>query len=90
MKRILQFLIYTLVFFSTLASAEEKPVDKFRIALSGYFISVYESTVSLTEPNLGAGVSISPEDTLGLDTRQNVFRLDGYYRFNNEHGLTYS
>lgn len=90
MKRIIQLAIYTLLFCSTIASAEEKPIDNFRVSLGGYIITTYESTVSLTEPNLGAGISISPEDTLGLDTRQTVFRLDGYYRFNKSHGLTYS
>ncbi len=98
MKQIIQVIIYVLVFSSTLAYAEEKTevktekkvVDKFRIALGGYFITGYDSAISLTDPDIGAGVAFSPEDTLGLDTRQNVFRLDGYYRFNKEHGLSYS
>ncbi|WP_455207001.1 hypothetical protein [Kaarinaea lacus] len=71
--------------------AEEKEVaDKFRIAIGGYTIPSMDTTVSLTEATLGAGVSISPQDTLGLDTQYTVLRLDGYYRFNKKHSLTYS
>lgn len=70
--------------------AEEEVPDKFRIALGGYTLVRYESIVSLTDANLGAGISISPEDTLGLDTKQSVIRLDGYYRFTKTHALTYS
>lgn len=90
MKFLIQLAIYSLLFCSAIVSAAEEIDDKFRIALGGYFVTGYDSTISLTEPELGAGVSISPRDTLGLDARQNVFRLNGYYRFNKEHGLSYS
>ena len=69
---------------------EEKVVDKFRIALGGYTIPSMDSTVSLTDADLGAGVSVSPQDTLGLESQYTVLRLDGHYRFNNKHALTYS
>jgi len=72
------------------AHAEEGLPDKFKIAIGGYAVGRYDSTMSLTEPTLGAGVSISPEDTLGLDLKQTVTRLDGYYRFTPKHALTYS
>lgn len=72
------------------AYAKEDALDKFRIAIGGYTLARHESEVSLTQPDLGTGVSISPEDTLGIDTTQTVFRLDGHYRFNRHHALTYS
>jgi hypothetical protein len=64
--------------------------DKFEISVGGYSVYRYESAVSLTETNVGAGISISPRDTLGLDGEQTVFRLDGRYRFNTNHALTFS
>lgn len=64
--------------------------DKFEIAVGGYSVDRYESAVSLTETNLGAGISISPRDTLGLDGEQTVLRLDGLYRFNSKHAMTFS
>lgn len=72
------------------AHAEEAPVDKFKIAFGGYSLSRYESTLSLTEKNLGVGASIDPQSTLGMTNERTVFRLDGHYRFTNEHALTYS
>ena len=70
--------------------AEETVPDKFRIALGGYSVFRYDSLMSLTDTNLGAGISISPEDTLGLKTEQSVVRLDGHYRFTDVHALTFS
>lgn len=76
--------------FAIQARAEEPLPDKFKFAVGGYAVGRYDSTMSLTEPNLGAGASISPQDTLGLDLEQTVTRLDGYYRFTPKHALTYS
>jgi len=72
------------------AQAEDVIPDRFRIALGAFSVLRYDSIMSLSDPDLGAGISITPEDTLGLQTEQSVLRLDGYYRFNKEHGLTYS
>jgi len=85
-------LVGVLLFMVTMppANAEAPATDKFMIALGGYSVFRYDSIMSLTEPNLGAGISISPEDTLGLNTEQSVVRLDGYYRFTDAHALTYS
>jgi len=70
--------------------AKEVIPDRLKIALGGYTVIRSDTTMSLTEPNLGAGISISPEDTLGLESKQTVLRLDGYYRFTKEHALTFS
>jgi len=71
-------------------NAQESGADKFKIALGGYALTRYESTLALTEANTGLGVSISPEDTLGVKREQAVFRVDGRYRFNNRHSVTFS
>lgn len=85
-------ILFSALFFVAFnpVQAEEEVPDKFRISLGGYTLVRYDSTVSLTDANLGAGVSISPEDTLGLRTNQTVLRLDGHYRFTKKHALTYS
>jgi hypothetical protein len=72
------------------AHAEENVPDKFKIAIGGYAVGRYDSNLSLTESTLGAGASIDPQTTLGLDLEQTVTRLDGYYRFTPKHALTYS
>ncbi len=73
---------------SSPAMAQED--DKFEISVGGYSVFRYESAVSLTKTNLGAGISISPRDTLGLNGEQTVFRLDGRFRFNSNHAMTFS
>ena len=82
-------LVTSLVMLAT-SPAMAQEDDKFEISAGAYSVFRYESTVSLTETNLGAGISISPRDTLGLDGEQTVFRLDGLYRFNARHALTFS
>ena len=86
------FIVVLALFLVTtnVAHAKEEIPDQFRIALGGYVVVRYDSVMSLTDPDLGAGLSISPEDTLGLKTEQSVLRLDGYYRFSKTHALTYS
>ncbi len=90
MKRFILFSVCYLIVSVSYVYASENEPDKFRIALGGYVVTTFDSTISLTEPNIGAGISLSPEDTLGLDHRQTVLRLDGYYRFNKTHALSYS
>ena len=70
--------------------AEDSVPDKFNISIGAYSVFRTDATISLTEPGLGAGITISPEDTLGLDSEQTVLRLTGYYRFTKEHALNYS
>jgi hypothetical protein len=90
MSKINIFMALILLACFSAVVAEDKVPDKFKIALGGYSVIRYDSAMSLTERNLGAGISISPEDTLGIDNKQTVLRLDGYYRFSKEHALSYS
>ena len=84
--------LLTAMFMATFnqAYAEDAVPDKFKIALGAYAVLRYDTLLSLTEPNLGAGVAINPDVALGLNAEQSVLRLEGYYRFNNKHGLSYS
>ena len=89
-KKYFIFLTVLIMAVTSYAHAKEKIPDRFRIALGGFAVVRYDSLMSLIEPNLGAGISISPEDTLGLSTEQVVLRLEGYYRFTKKHAMTYS
>lgn len=90
LKKTTFLLVTMLVATTNLAHAGDAVADKFKISLGGYTVVRNDTTLSLTEPTLGAGISIDPEDTLGLDTKQTVLRLDGYYRFTKKHALTFS
>jgi len=72
------------------AQEDEAVPDRFKISVGRYALSRYESTLSLTDPDLGIGVSFRPADTLGLQTEQSVLRIDGHYRFTRHDALTYS
>ena len=89
-KKFFIFLVVLIIATTSHVHAKEKIPDQFRIALGGFAVVRYDSLMSLTEPNLGAGISISPEDTLGLSSEQVVLRLEGYYRFTKKHAMTYS
>jgi hypothetical protein len=82
--------VIMLIATANFAYAEEAVPDEFKIAFGGYSVFRYDSTISLTEPEIGAGISISPEDTLGLKGTQTVLRLTGHYRFSRKHALIYS
>jgi len=86
----LLLLVISLFAMMNLARAEEVEADKFRFAIGGYAIARYDSSVSMTDPDLGAGISIDPQDTLGMDFKSTVLRIEGYYRFHPKHALTYS
>ena len=72
------------------SEAMELSEHKFHLLLGGYVVTNADMTVSLTERNTGAGISISPEDTLGIDIQQSVGFLGGYYRFTPVHRLDFS
>jgi len=70
--------------------AEGSPNDDFQISAGGYAITRYDATMSLTDIGAGVGLSLTPTDTLGWDTKQTVIRVDGHYRFNRTHALTFA
>ena len=84
------FGLVVLLAVSCQVQAEEVVQDKFKFSLGGYALAQFDTTISLTDPDLGAGIAFSPEDTLGLKTDNSVLRIDGYYRFTPKHALTYS
>jgi hypothetical protein len=69
--------------------ADEPAPDKFRIAIGGFTTNRVDSSLSLTGSDVGVGASISPRDTLGIELESTVLRIEGHYRFNDEHALTY-
>jgi hypothetical protein len=84
------FVAIPLLAVVNLVKAEEPAQDKFRLSVGGYFLTRYNSTISMQDPDLGAGISISPQDTLGIDIENTVLRVEGYYRYSPKHALTYS
>lgn len=58
--------------------------EKFRLSLGSNTIYRADNSLSLTERNLGTGVSISPTETLGVDMEISVFKLDSHYKISED------
>lgn len=72
-----------------LGHAQSDLDDRFSIS-PGLFISDWGTKTQLNSDTLGQGTIIDFEDDLGLDSKDNVFRVDGYFRFNERHRLDFS
>lgn len=62
--------------------------DRFSISL-GLFITDRDTQTKL-DGTADTGTPINLEEDLGLDASDNVFRVDGYYRFNERHRFDFS
>ena len=60
------------------AASEDSPWERFSIGLGGLLVGM-DSTARFGPA--GAGIQISLEDLLGMDTSTNSFRLEGAWRF---------
>ena len=68
--------------------SKDTPWEKFSLN-AGYFISNTSTDLSLGS---GLGVTVDVEELLGLDTTNNVFRIDAFWRFtdNRRHRLDFT
>ena len=64
--------------------------DRGKIGVGGYALSDFDANITLEDADSGAGISISPIETLGMDFNTTVFRIDGGYRFSNAHSMQFS
>ena len=89
MKIIASVMLGSLLLVSQ-AVAGEVTGDRWKIGVGGYALSDFDANITLEDANSGAGVSISPIETLGMDFNTTVFRVDGGYRFSDAHSLLFS
>jgi len=75
---------------SALADDVSTDFNRVKLSMGSYIVSRADSTISLNERDLGVGVTIDPQETLGTDLEQSVFRIDGAYRFNPRHSVQFS
>lgn len=64
--------------------------EQFTLTVGAYKVFRYDSTALLASREFGVGLAFSPEDLLGLDSRQTVLRLEGAWHFRPSHALTFS
>ncbi len=75
-----------------IAFAEDPLPDKFKIDIGVFSVTNIDTTVSLAAfaGPVGVGARIDFEDQLGLESREKVPRLDGYYRFGKRSRVDFS
>jgi len=72
------------------AKAETEDEEKFSISV-GLFVTSRDSKTRLdAQGNSMDGTTVDVEGELGLDTSDSVFRVDGYYKFNEKHRINFS
>ncbi len=86
---VFKLLFYVFVTFSTLLLQAEEPLpDNWQVRLGAYLVSDQNTEFKLSENGVGAVINL--QDVLGMETRAQVFRLDGYYRFTPKHSVEFS
>lgn len=80
--------IATLLLLSHGACLADDSWERVKLSAGAFDIFHYDSTLSLTETNLGLGVSFTPQDTLGWSSEQTLTRIDGLFRFSRAHALS--
>jgi len=88
-KSILCALAATLLLYLPTASAQEEDFDHYSISL-GVFLTDRASKTRLDGSLGDSGSDIDLESDLGLNRSDTVFRIDGYYRFNERHRIDIS
>jgi hypothetical protein len=74
----------------SVSEAEEQFPDRFMIRLGGYTVRNADTIMRLDANNLPIGTYVDFQKTLGGETTSTVLWLDGMYRFNEKHALTFS
>jgi len=86
MKKILLSALLLLATLNLHAEIE----DRFKISLGAMHVINFETEMQIAPKGVPVGVRINTQDQLKMQNDTNVFRLDGYYRFDNVHSIDFS
>jgi opacity protein-like surface antigen len=87
-KNILNLTVAILLFMAAPAAADSVDGDRFSLSL-GVFITDRDTEAEL-DGSIDDGTNTDFEKDLGLDSSDTVFRVDGYFRFNERHRVDFS
>lgn len=71
------------------AAAGTDDVERFSVSL-GVFLTDRDTKTQLDGETPGSGTDVDLEEDLGLKKSDSVFRIDGYFRFNEKHRVDFS
>jgi hypothetical protein len=61
---------------------DEPPPERFVIRIGGFLVDTFDTTFRLDSQQVPIGTVINLEDSLNVDSSENVLRIDGGYNFN--------
>jgi hypothetical protein len=64
--------------------------DKWKVSVGSMFVTNFETEMQLSPKDYPVGVRINTKDQLGMESETAVFRVGGYYRFNDKHNINIS
>lgn len=82
------YLFVVMLFAVPVVQAQSIDGDRFSISLGVFFTD--RDTETALDGTTATGTPTDLESDLGLDSSDNVFRFDGYYRFNDRHRVDFS
>jgi len=84
--------VAALILVNSLSPAMAQTAEEERFSFSlGLFVTDRDSKTRFdAQTNSSSGTEVDVESEFGLDTSDSVFRLDGYYRFNQKHRIDFS
>lgn len=74
---------------SAKAERKDRFKDRFYLRLGTYIVGHNETTLSITSPYI-LGVNLDIQNDLNMQSSDGVARIDGYYRFKENHALGFS
>ena len=98
MNRIVLSLVFGALCYSQALLADDddgrydglEPREKFEIRLGAFLADDYDTSLRLDSRRYLLGSFIDFEDDLNLDSNKSVWRLDGFYRFNERHRMSFN
>jgi len=79
-------LAFTLLATSLVADVK----DKFKINVGAMYVTNFETEMQIGPSGKALNATLNTQDQLGMSYDTNVFRLEGYYRFNDAHRMDFS
>ncbi|MEP4147633.1 MAG: hypothetical protein ABJL54_10450 [Halioglobus sp.] len=96
-KKLLSLLMFGVVCHCSWSIAEDdgryyglEPREKFEIRLGAFLADDYDTSLRLDSNRFILGGLIDFEDDLNLDANDSAWRVDGFYRFNERHRMSFN
>jgi len=81
-------LLAMITFMAPFSQAEEELPDTFQLRVGGYFLA--DQSTDLLVRSKGLGATINIQDLFNMKEQNQVFRINGFYRFTPKHSVEFA